>query len=172
MTTALLGALLKHLRALAADRAHVEQTDGALLRAFLDRGDERAFEEIVRRHGPMVLRVCRRALDDGPNAEDAFQATFLLLLRRAPAIRKTDSLASWLHGVARRVAADARRATARRHRHERQAPAARAGDPAERAALREVCRVVEEEISRLPAICREPFVLCCLEQLSCAEAAE
>src|SRR5207342_2343321 len=97
-------------------------------------------------------------------AEDAFQATFLLLLRRASSVRRAGSLASWLHGVARRVAADAQRASRRRQSHERQARPGHAPDPANRAALREVCLVLEEEISRLPATYRESFVLCCLEQ--------
>jgi RNA polymerase sigma factor (sigma-70 family) len=142
-----------------------------LLRAFLDSGHELAFEEIVRRHGAMVLGVCQRSLGSLPDAEDAFQATFLLLLRRASSVRKANSLASWLHGVARRVAADARRAAIRRQNHERQASPRHAPDPANRVALREVCLVLEEEIGRLPATCREPFVLCCLEKLSCAEVA-
>src|SRR5262249_47965344 len=136
-----------------------------------DSGHEPAFEEIVRRHGAMVLGVCRRSLGSLPDAEDAFQATFLVLLQRASSVRKANSLASWLHGVARRVAAAARRTTTRRQHHERQAPPTLSTDPANRAALQEVCLVLEEEISRLPASCREPFVLCCLEQLSSAEVA-
>src|SRR5262249_45945478 len=130
-----------------------------------------AFEEIVRRHGAMVLGVCRRCLGSLHDAEDAFQATFLLLLRRASSVRKANSLAGWLHGVARRVAADARRATRRRTTHERQAPAAGPPDRGNRAALREVCLILEEEISCLPGASREPFVLCCLQGLSCAEVA-
>jgi RNA polymerase sigma factor (sigma-70 family) len=163
--------ILRQVRSFAAGREQSGRSDGELLRVFLDSGHESAFEEIVRRHGAMVLGVCRRSLGSLPDAEDAFQATFLLLLRRASSVRKANSLASWLHGVARRVAADARRATTRRQIHERQALPGHAPDPADRAALREVCLVLEEEISRLPATCREPFVLCCLEQLSCAEVA-
>ncbi len=171
MANAPLTVILRQLRSFAAGREQSGRTDGELLRAFLDSGHEPAFEEIVRRHGAMVLGVCRRSLGSLPDAEDAFQATFLLLLRRASSVRKTSSLASWLHGVARRVAADARRATIRRQNHERQAPPGHSPDPANQAALREVCLVLEEEISRLPATCREPFVLCCLEQLSCTEVA-
>jgi RNA polymerase sigma factor (sigma-70 family) len=163
--------ILRQVRSFAAGRVQSGRSDGELLRAFLDSGHEPAFEEILRRHGAMVLGVCRRSLGSVADAEDAFQATFLLLLRRASSVRKASSLASWLHGVARRVAADARRAATRRRNHERQAPPGRPPDPASRAALREVCLVLEEEISGLPPTYREPFVLCCLEQLSYAEVA-
>src|SRR5580692_9839020 len=81
--------------------------------------DEPAFDALVQRHGPMVLRVCRRLLDDPNDAEDAFQATFLVLLRQARSIRQSGSLAAWLHGVAQRVASRARVESARRRRIER-----------------------------------------------------
>ena len=171
MTAPLLTRILRQVRSFATGREQSGRSDGELLRAFLDSGQEPAFEEIVRRHGAMVLGVCRRSLGSVSDAEDAFQATFLLLVRRASSVRKVNSLASWLHGVARRVAADARRASTRRQNHERQTPPGRSQDPANQAALREVCLVLEEEISRLPATYREPFVLCCLEQLSCDEVA-
>jgi RNA polymerase sigma factor (sigma-70 family) len=171
MTRAPLTTILRQVRSLAACREQAGRSDGELLRAFLDSGHGPAFEEIIRRHGAMVLGVCRRSLARLPDAEDAFQATFLLLLRRASSVRKQSSLASWLHGVARRVAADARRSARRRQHHERQAPPGHTSDPESRAALREVCLVLEEEVSRLPASCREAFVLCCLEHLSCTEVA-
>src|SRR3954452_19183311 len=81
---------------------------GALLARFADRGDEAAFEAIVARHGPMVLGVCRRALADPLDVEDAFQATFLILVAKAGTLRDGDGLGPWLHGVARRVATRAR----------------------------------------------------------------
>jgi RNA polymerase sigma factor (sigma-70 family) len=171
MTKAPLTTLLRQVRSFAVSGERPGRSDGELLRAFLDAGHEQAFEEIVRRHGAMVLGVCRRSLGSLPDAEDAFQATFLVLLRRASSIRQANSLASWLHGVARRVAADARRATTRRQNHEQQASPRHAPGPANRVALREACLVLEEEISRLPATYREPFVLCCLEHLSCAVVA-
>jgi RNA polymerase sigma factor (sigma-70 family) len=169
MDNASLDMMLQHIRSFVAGREQCGRTDGELLGAFLHSGQQQAFKEIVRRHGAMVLGVCRRYLGNWFDAEDAFQATFLLLLRRAPSISSTDSIASWLHGAARRVAADARRAATRRRDHERQAPAGRSASPADQAALREVCLVLEEEIDRLPALYREPFVLCCLEHLSRAE---
>jgi RNA polymerase sigma factor (sigma-70 family) len=171
MVKAPLPVILQQIQSFATRGGQPGGSDGELLRAFLESGHRPAFEEIVRRHGPMVLGVCRRSLGSLPDAEDAFQATFLLLLRRAASVRKASSLASWLHGVARRVAADARRAGRRRTHHERQAPAVDPPNPADRAALREVCLILEEEVNRLPATAREPFVLCCLEGLSCAEVA-
>src|SRR4051794_37894127 len=88
--------------------------DAALLERFVRHRDEAAFAALVARHGPMVLRVCRRAAGDPHAADDAFQATFLVLARRATAVRRPESLAAWLHGVAHRVALKARAAFARR----------------------------------------------------------
>jgi RNA polymerase sigma factor (sigma-70 family) len=172
MATARPAAVLRHIRGLAAERTANERTDGELIEAFLARGDQPAFEVILRRHGPLVLRVCRRVLGDLHDAEDAFQATFLFLAQQAGSVRKRGSLASWLHGVARRMAANARRSAARRTRHERQAtsPTA-ASDPAWQSAWREVQSVLDEEIQRLPETYREPLVRCCLEHRSCAEVA-
>ncbi len=171
MPTAQLGAVLRHIRNLAADSKGKLQTDGELLRSFLARKDQGAFETMVRRHGPMVLQVCRRVLGNLHDAEDAFQATFLVLAQQVVSIRKRESLASWLHGVAYRMATNARRAAARRRKHEQQARLVRPRDPATRAAWQEIQVALDEEIQRLPAIYREPFVLCCLEHKSCAEAA-
>lgn len=112
MATAQLGAVLRYIGNLAADPKIGEQTDGALLRAFLSRNDQAAFEALVRRHGPMVLRVCLRTLGHSHDAEDALQATFFVLARQAGSIRKRKSLASWLHGVAYRMATHAKRAAA------------------------------------------------------------
>src|SRR4051812_46167739 len=84
-------------------RARLGMTDSDLLERFVTAQDESAFEGLVRRHGPMVLGLCRRALRDDHEAEDAFQATFMVLVRNARTIRKRESLASWLYGVALRV---------------------------------------------------------------------
>jgi RNA polymerase sigma factor (sigma-70 family) len=160
-----------HIRRLAAAHRIKEQTDGHLLRAFLADNDQLAFTELMRRHGPMVLAVCRRVLHHAQDAEDAFQATFLLLARQARSIRRTESLAGWLHGVASRMATNARRAASRRRKYEDQAPSTPPPNPAWSAAWREVQAILDEEIDRLPQTYRQAFVLCCLENRSCAEAA-
>ena len=100
-----LGAVLGHLASLGAAREGARLTDGELLRQLDGPGAEGAFAALVRRHGPMVLRVCRRALGNAHDAEDALQATFLVLAQKAASIRKRESLASWLpdHGVALRT---------------------------------------------------------------------
>src|SRR5262249_26004492 len=108
-----------------------------------------AFAELVTRHGPMVLRICRTMLRDPHEADDAFQATFLVRARRCRSIRKRGSAASWLHGVARRVALSARSAAARRRRHERRA-AETADRSAEVASWDDLGEVVQEEVERLP----------------------
>jgi RNA polymerase sigma factor (sigma-70 family) len=161
--------VLRYLQAAAG--AAGEQTDGELLRAFASGQDPGAFTALVRRHGPLVLAVCRRLLRQEQDAEDAFQAAFLVLARKAAAIHKPDSLAGWLHGLAYRIAMNARRAAARRRRHEGQAPTPQPASPAWEAAWREVQLLLDREVQRLPPKYREPFVLCCLEGHSGAEAA-
>src|SRR5436190_2211268 len=116
-----LSAVVRHIRALSAPSDDAEASDAQLLDRFRAGGDEAAFAALVRRHGRMVMGVCRRVLHHHQDAEDAFQATFLVLARNAAAIRRRAALASWLYGVARRVAGDARRAAARRQARERRA---------------------------------------------------
>src|SRR5262245_37883665 len=116
MASAQLGIAVQRIRNLAARPKVSELTDGALLGAFLTCNDQAAFEALVRRHGPMIMRICLRTLRHVQDAEDALQATFLVLARRAASIRKRESLAGWLHGVAHRMAAQARRAASRRQR--------------------------------------------------------
>ena len=109
-------ALLRHVRGLVGPSADLP--DGELLRRYLACRDEAAFAALVERHGPMVLSVCQAVLRHRQDAEDAFQASFLVLARRAAAIRQGDSLAGWLHAVARRLALKARAATLRRQARE------------------------------------------------------
>src|SRR3954447_26418500 len=111
--------VLEQIRSLAAARPNSSVTDAELLNRFAAGRDEAAFEALLRRHGPMVLRVACRVLGSDSDAEDVFQATFLLLARRAGTIRKRDSVASWLHCVAHRLSLSARVERARRQQQER-----------------------------------------------------
>ena len=111
-------AVAKQLRALFRGGTVGGLTDGQLLDRFVQRRDESAFAALVERHGPMVLRVCRSRLGDAHDAEDAFQATFLVLARKAPSIRRSEAVAGWLFGVAGRVSAKVRAADRRRMRAE------------------------------------------------------
>jgi RNA polymerase sigma factor (sigma-70 family) len=162
-------ALLRQVRGLVAAQAADAAPDADLLERFRGGADVTAFEALVRRHGPMVLRVCRRVLGDAHEAEDAFQATFLVLAQKAGAVRKGASVASWLHGVAYRVAGKAR-ARAARPRPPCAGPAAQ-GDAADEVSWREVRSVLDAELGRLPEEWRAPLVLCYLEGLTQDEAA-
>ena len=159
-------------------------TDAQLLERFNFRRDacgEAAFAELVTRHGPMVLGVCTQLLDDRHQAEDAFQATFLVLARKARSISRSDRLGNWLYGVALRTARSARGRLARRRRHEEVSAMNQPGShigaeptvpPAEEAIMaREHARLLHAEIARLPDAFRSPVVLCYLEGLSVNEAA-
>jgi RNA polymerase sigma factor (sigma-70 family) len=140
-------------------------TEAQLLERLLERGDEVAFEEILLRHGPMVLGVCRRLLSDPHDVEDAFQATFLILIRKAGSIRDRHALGTWLYGVARRVAVRAQIEVRRRRAREWGNAEERACDDrrAEREDLAELRAVIDEEVSRLAERYRSPLVLCDLE---------
>jgi DNA-directed RNA polymerase specialized sigma24 family protein len=123
MATAQSGTLLRHIQRLTASRCVGQWTDRQLLDHFAGRHDEAAFAALVSRHGPMVLRVCRRVLHHEQDAEDAFQATFLVLARNNESICKRDTVANWLHGVAYRTAMKAKRSATRRRNHEAKVPA-------------------------------------------------
>jgi len=149
-------------------------TDAQLLALFVARRDETAevaFEALVERHGPMVFRVCFGVLRDEHAAEDAFQATFLVLARKARSLWVEASLDCWLHGVAHRVASKARSESMRRRRSERQIAemAAKAAIPGD--SCSDVGAVLSEEINRLPERYRAPLILCCLEAMSYEVAA-
>ncbi len=148
-------------------------TDRELLERFASRrgaAAEAAFAALVERHGPVVLRVCRDVLGNSADAEDAFQATFLVLVRRASTIRNRDSLASWLYGVALRVAGCDRSATSRRRVHERRA-AERTTDHVE-GDEDDLGPVLHEEVARLPEKYRAAVVLCYWEGLTHEQAAD
>ncbi len=153
--------VVRHLRSLAS--ASAGPSDPELLQRFLSRCDEGAFEALLRRHGPMVLRVARRVLGSEPDAEDVFQATFLLLARKAGSVRKGASLASWLHGAAHRLALHARADAARRRAKERRAAAARPEQSPTSPAWGELEGVLDDALAALPERYRGPLVSCYLE---------
>jgi RNA polymerase sigma factor (sigma-70 family) len=147
--------------------------DGQLLRRFTQGRDDHgqaAFAALVERHGPMVLRVCGAVLRDRTDIEDAFQATFLVLARKARSIREPDAVGSWLYGVALRIAANAKVAAMRRQVHERRRGATAVTPPTEEDRYdRE--RALLEEVDRLPEKYRVPIVLCYFEGLTHQAAA-
>lgn len=147
--------------------------EGELLQAFVDRRDEEAFAALVERHGPMVFGVCQGVLRNRHDAEDAFQATFLVLANKARSIRRHASLGSWLHGVAVRVARKAFAASARRQAiaAKAEAPKIAAHAPGDDLSWREVHGILHEELAELREPFREPLVLCYLEGLTQDEAA-
>jgi RNA polymerase sigma factor (sigma-70 family) len=147
-----------------------DQSDRQLVERFLAGQDEAVFEAIVRRHGAMVYRVCWRVLQHHQDAEDAFQVTFLVLAQRLRTVRKHASLASWLHGVAHRVALKSKRAAATRRRQEEQAAASQTIPPAD-VSWGEVRTVLDAELVGLPEKWRLPLVLCYLEGRTQDEAA-
>src|SRR5262249_52505256 len=146
-----------------------ERSDLDLLDAFTRRHDSRAFEALVRRHGPAVLAACRRVLA-GPDAGDAFQAAFLALVRRAP--RVPTAVGVWLVTVAHRIAVRARAAARRRAEVEAKhgGPAGFGGD-SRVPSWREACLVLHQELDALPDAYRRPLVLCYLSGLTRDEAA-
>jgi RNA polymerase sigma factor (sigma-70 family) len=146
-------------------------TDKELLERYLAFRDREAFATLVQRHGRLVRSVCRHVLHHDAEVDDAFQVTFLVFACRAASIRKGDSVASWLHGVAYRSAMNAKRARSRQGTGLKNSEARVEDRPVTAAALREAQAIVDDEVSRLPEKYRAPFVLCCLEGKSRAEAA-
>ncbi len=145
--------------------------DRDLLRRFADENDQAAFAALVRRHGGMVLGVCRRALSNLHDAEDACQATFLVLARKAKGTRWQPSVANWLFATARKVARNDRVGAQRRARREVRAAVPEAVPPVDRMTGAELLAALDEELDRLPPWYREPLVLCYLEGLTRDEAA-
>jgi RNA polymerase sigma factor (sigma-70 family) len=165
--------VLDQLRRVVLAEEMAELSDGRLLTRFIEQRDEAAFEALVRRHGPMVLGVCRRVLRTFADAEDAFQATFLVLVRKAASIQSRDTVANWLYGVAYNTALKARTLNARRGSRERQVaqmPEPEAVSP--EAFWQDLQPLLDQELSRLPERYRLPIVLCDLEGKSRQEAAQ
>ena len=167
------GGAARQINRLFLDGTTAGLTDGQLLERFATRrpeAAEAAFETLVNRHGPMVLRVARGVLRDPRDVEDAFQATFLVLVRKAPTISDRELLGPWLHGVARRVALKARGVAARRNKREGGTFDDPPADPAE-GPWPDLRPILHEELDRLPAKYRQPVILCHLQGLTHAEAA-
>jgi RNA polymerase sigma factor (sigma-70 family) len=146
-------------------------TDGQLLEHFIARRDEAAFEALVARHGPMVFGACLRLLRDRDEAEDAFQATFLVLVRKAASVLPREMVAHWLYGVACQTAVRLRSAAAKRRRRERPMPDVPEPASEPRDAWEDLGPVLDRELSRLPERYRAPVVLCDLEGKTRKEAA-
>jgi RNA polymerase sigma factor (sigma-70 family) len=146
-------------------------TDRELLERFVVRGNEDAFAALMRRHGPTVLGVCRRVLRDAPDVEDAFQATFLVLARKAGGVRRPEQLGNWLYGVAFNAARKARDEAARRRERERQAAHRPADAIRDDAVEHDLLPAIDTEIERLPERMRSAVILCNLQGKTTAEAA-
>jgi RNA polymerase sigma factor (sigma-70 family) len=171
MANAQLNQVLQQLRTVVTAGGE-ELSDRQLLDRYAAERDGDAFAALVKRHGTMVRNVCRRVLHNDADAEDAFQAAFLLLARKARSIRNREAVVSWLHGVAYRAATNLRRESARRQARERAAVAAAPARPAEDLSWREVQTILDEEIQRLPGCLQGPVVLCYLEGKTHNEGAE
>ncbi|QDV39200.1 sigma-70 family RNA polymerase sigma factor [Tautonia plasticadhaerens] len=172
-SNAITGAALRHLRSLYDSGGVAGLTDAELLDRFAADPDEADFAALVDRHGPMVLATCRGVLRDPHDADDAFQATFLVLARRSGSLRVAGgSVGGWLHGVALRVDARARAERARRSSREGTATVpVEVADVDDRARRVDLLDAVHVEIGRLPSRCRGPVVLCYLEGRTHAQAA-
>ena len=173
MATIPIDAVLRRLRQLTGADSGGVSTDRQLLQRFADHHDQAAFLQLVQRHGPMVLGVCRRWLGNCHDADDAFQATFLVLVRRAGALPWQDGIGPWLYQVAHRVVRKARTSAARRRTLEREVSAMPAETSTEEPAVdqQEVQQQLHEELDRLPAKYRAPLVLCYLQGKTHEEAA-
>src|ERR1700731_4596533 len=170
MATSPMSEVIQHLHSVLRDGAGL--TDEQLLEDYISRHDEAAFATLVRRHGPMVWSVCRRVLRNHQDAEDAFQATFLVLVRKAASIVPREMVANWLYGVAHQTARKARATTAKRQAREKQVnelpePEART----EPELWRDLQPLLDQELSRLPDKYRVAVVLCDLEGKTRKEAA-
>jgi RNA polymerase sigma factor (sigma-70 family) len=166
-----IGRALLRLRGLLGAHCADGPADGELLRRYVHARDEVAFEALLRRHGPMVLGVCRRLLVSAEDVDDAFQATFLILVRKARSIGDGERVGNWLYGVAYRVAIRARAQAARLRARQRALTDIPCEEPAGEALREELRLLVDEEVSRLPALYREAVVCCYLQGRTQEEAA-
>jgi RNA polymerase sigma factor (sigma-70 family) len=169
MANGQLDLVIRHIRKMVGDGS-CEGTDQELLERFASHHEEPVFEALMERHGPMVLGVCQRVLDHEQDAEDVFQATFLVLARQARSIRKHGSLGSWLYGVAYRLSLKLRASAARRRARERQVGEMRTIQTSADSTWSDLRPIFDEELHRLPEKYRVPLVLCYLEGKTNVEA--
>jgi RNA polymerase sigma factor (sigma-70 family) len=172
MTNGQLSPVSRFLRTIVLASGADNRSDVELLKQFRARRDDTAFEALVRRHGPMVWAVCRRILSNTNDAEDAFQATFLVFVRRAASLGRGASVGGWLHGVAYRTALRVRSQSKRFQRGERLLEEHPSPEVLPDLAWRELKLVLDEEVDRLPERYRKPFVLCYLEGKTYGQAAK
>lgn len=163
--------VLHHLRRVSTRREGPVLGDGQLLESFVSRRDAAAVEALIMRHGPMVWGVCRRVLGNDHDAEDAFQATFLVLIRRAASVTSKEYIANWLYGVARQTALKARAMLVKRKGRERQVEAMPDPLAVERENGSDLQAVLDEELGRLPSKYRVIVVLCDVKGIARKEAA-
>jgi RNA polymerase sigma factor (sigma-70 family) len=166
-----MGTITHYLQQMVAASRVVDTEDGELLERFVAQQDESAFAALVQRYGGLVYGLCRRILRDEQDAEDAFQASFLILVRKATTISKNASVGSWLYGVAVRVALRAKADLARRRARDRQAEPQQPAEPATEVMERDLHGLLDEEVNRLPEKYRLPVLLCYLEGKTFEEAA-
>jgi RNA polymerase sigma-70 factor (ECF subfamily) len=162
--------MVRHLRRAVRRQDAEGRTDGQLLSAFIDAKDEAAFDAIVRRHGRMVFGVCRRIAGNHHDAEDAFQATFLVLARKAGSIRPREMVANWLHGVALRTSRKAKGLRVKRSRREKQVTAMPEREAAHQDQANDLLPLIDQELHGLPEKYRLPILLCDLDGKSIKDA--
>jgi RNA polymerase sigma factor (sigma-70 family) len=164
--------VIRHLRRAVLRQDVPARTDGQLLASFIEQRDEAAFEALVHRHGPMVFGVCRRVVGNHHDADDAFQATFLVLARRAASVRPRERVANWLHGVALRTAMKVKAMTAKRWGREKQVADMPEPEAVQQDEWRELQPLLDQELNGLPEKYRLPILLCDLEGKTIKEAAQ
>jgi RNA polymerase sigma factor (sigma-70 family) len=172
MASSQLAGVLQHLRRMIGPRPAAAAGDDQLLHDFVNQQDQTAFASLLERHGPMVLGVCRRVLGDAHDAEDAFQATFLVLARKAASIRRQVSVAGWLYRVAFRLAIHARAGALRGQAIAKEAVEMATEDSTPDLVRQELRQMLDEELNRLPDKYHSPITLCYLEGMSHEEAAQ
>ncbi len=172
MVSAQIDPIQRFIHRIAGIRGAGDDPDRQLLERFVGNADEGAFQTLFQRHGPLVLSVCTRVLGSVHDAEDAFQATFLVLVRKAGSIRDAESLGPCLYGVAYRTALKAKAQVLKRLGHEQPLVDVAAPTTGDCVAWRDLRAVLDDEVHRLPAKYRVPFVLCYLQGKTTAQAAQ